>query len=561
MYLENLKEDYSKMCMSAYCADFESFIKYYDVKKLVEFQFDFLLDNYQKDYYAKKYPKLGNGPIPDDYAFDSWEEVPTWSDNLALAGKYDRLRGKYNPNTLNNCHLLTYILAYSCRQNFIFAYQLRHSGLELNELVYEAISASFIQNGYLDDYFIKVYKPLCIWYPKHPSKETCLKLLKVHEFYMYSVAYLSVIMGWEDIFVKCNIYCGFNDMYAFATFFHMDDIKQRLEKFPIIFQNVYSRTKIYTEYDYYLPSYFPHSFSELCSFNTHYGSKLNDDTFIEEDCYISYHYMSPNIDNVSALTLGHITFKNNIQFPMGKKLPFNLSNKYVAYIGDVQYYQGGDFEYAKWGALNNSIFANYVINNRENFPDYVIRNAVSNMLINGAIDEELVNKYKPFYFFNFHSVYLQDPYRSGNSTPGPQHSDCDTFFEVLMKIFPFLKANVAFGSLQSLDRYPAADIHAHPELKTDIDIISIILSKDGPYRCVEKHINQAKEQGYYYKHLDFENECNFDEPKKIPFDSVNLDDFRNKPLAAFQEGLNITEFSSVATSDPASLTDFSKLQL
>lgn len=86
----------------------------------------------------------------------------------------------------------------------------------------------------------------------------------------------------------------------------------------------------------------------------------------------------------------YVIFRNNIVLEK-KELPLKIDNKFIAYIGDIQYYQGGDFEYAKIRALNNSLFADYVINHRSEFLEYVIGNAVSNMLINNYIDKKLIN--------------------------------------------------------------------------------------------------------------------------------------------------------------------------
>ena len=47
MYLDNLTNDYAKMCMSAYCADFDNFIKYYDVKNLVLSEIE--MNDYEQD--------------------------------------------------------------------------------------------------------------------------------------------------------------------------------------------------------------------------------------------------------------------------------------------------------------------------------------------------------------------------------------------------------------------------------------------------------------------------------------------------------------------------------
>ncbi|CAL9736021.1 Rf4p protein [Monosporozyma servazzii] len=498
MYLDNFTNDYAKMCMSAYCADFECFIKYYDVTKLIEI--DYELDMEECEDYNSKYKEF----IEDDWKI------------LVI---YERLNGNYDKNKLNNLHLLTYILSYTCRHNFIFAYQLTHSVLELNEIVYEAISASFIQHGYLDDDFIKIYKPLNIWYSKHPSKETCLKLLKKHDFYKYSVAYLSVIMGWEDIFIKANIDCGFQDLYFYAIFFHRDKIIKILKKYPIILDNVYSRSKIYIKYKNYDKDFIWDSFDDLINkWNKH--KLINDDVFINYNYRLEFNHASINIHNIRVLGLNYKLIKNNIQL-INKKLPFIFPNKYVAYIGDIQYYQGGDFEYAKWGALNNPIFANYVIDNIDEFPDYVIRNAISNRLINGVINKKLVNKYKPFYFYNFICIHGYD------------------YINSLIDKFPFLKINIMFSNI---NRIYVANIDKY--LLPDIDLINIMYNNSF-YDYANSLVNQAEEQGYYYKHLDFENECNYDEPKKIPFDSVNLNDFKNQPLAIFQEGLTFADFTSI----------------
>ncbi|CAL9734806.1 Rf4p protein [Monosporozyma servazzii] len=497
MYLDNLTNDYAKMCMSAYCADFESFIKYYDVNKLISVEFE--IDEFEYDNFADKHLSFP-GDLDIIYMYKTFGEI-------------------VDKNKLNKLHILTYILVYTCRHNFIFAYQLRHSELELNEIVYEAISASFIQHGYLEDYFIRIYKPINIWYPKYSSKETCLKLLKIHDFYKYSVAYLSVIMGWDDIFIKCNLKYGFKDLYLLTEFFGRDRIKEILDKFLIILDNVYAPSETFNKYnkfDHHL------AFNFLTDFIYYYSNDkiLNDDIFVNREYQIYYNILSVNIKHILTFRLDYRIIENNIRLQMGKKLPFNFPNKYVAYIGDIQYYQGGDFEYAKWGALNNSIFANYVINNKDDFPDFVIRNAVSNMLINGVVNNELINKYKPFYLYNFHS---------------PHHNN---YYVDLIDKFPFLKPNILFALSNNIIMYNVLD-HLIP----DIDIIRMILPFYHHHLSLDDLIKQAKEQGYYYKHLDFENECNYDEPKKIPFDSVNLDDLKNQTLAVFQEELSFTDFT------------------
>lgn len=58
----------------------------------------------------------------------------------------------------------------------------------------------------------------------------------------------------------------------------------------------------------------------------------------------------------------------------------------------------------------------------------------------------------------------------------------------------------------------------------DTYIIQINMPNDGLLLTWDDSINQAKGQGYFYEHLDFEHECTFDERKRIPFILVELDD-------------------------------------
>ncbi|CAL9736022.1 hypothetical protein MOSE0_J00100 [Monosporozyma servazzii] len=246
--------------------------------------------------------------------------------------------------------------------------------------------------------------------------------------------------------------------------------------------------------------------------------QYNDNIFLNS-YNLDFHFHTPNVANniERRLQLNYVIFKKNIQLSMNKKLPFNLSNKYVAYIGDIQYYRGGDFEYAKWGALNNSIFANYVINNTDKFPDYVIKNAVSNMLINGVINEKLVYKYKPFYLYNYKCCY-QD------------------FYEELINKFPFLTPNIYLAMVSNLHDN---DFFNYP----DFDYVKKFYISYGYY---ENEVEEILKIKILYKHLDFENECNYNEPKKIPLDSKKLDNLsKNETLPVFQqECLNITHFIS-----------------
>lgn len=267
-----------------------------------------------------------------------------------------------------------------------------------------------------------------------------------------------------------------------------------------------------------------HTLSSFYIFEQYYNSskkymeQYNDNIFLNS-YNLDFHFHTPNVANniERRLQLNYVIFKKNIQLSTNKKLPFNLSNKYVAYIGDVQYYQGGDFEYAKWGALNNSIFANYVISNKDKFPDYVIKNAVSNMLINGVIDEKLVYKYKPFYLYNYKCC-------------------SEDFYEELINKFPFLTPNIYLAMVSNLHE---SGFLNYP----DFDYVKFFYISHGYYLNKVEEILKIK---ILYKHLDFKNECNYNEPEKIPLDSKKLDNLsKNETLPVFQqECLNITNFIS-----------------
>ena len=76
MYLDNLTNDYAKMCMSAYCADYNNFIKYYDVTKLIEIDSELDMEELQ-DYFYK---------------------YPTFSGDWDALVVYKKFGGNYNKN-------------------------------------------------------------------------------------------------------------------------------------------------------------------------------------------------------------------------------------------------------------------------------------------------------------------------------------------------------------------------------------------------------------------------------------------------------------------------------
>lgn len=475
MYLDSLSNNYAKMCFAAYVGDYDNFIKYFNKDNLVEMIAEM---DCPDDWYWDEYPDKTNEEIEEIFKKDNYEDCTF--------------------GRLNNLHLLTYILCYSCRHNFIFAYQLRHSNMELNDAIRQSISARFISSNYLDDDFIVNYPVFCIWYPDHPSKDTCLKLLDKHKDYHRSVVYLSVIKGWKDLFNKCSLEgVSLHTIYTLCLFYKRDYINGN-------YQN-----EIYLIRDFY--------HDHLLYINISWDSKLNDDIFIKKIVNPFFNNFTANVSEVINLHLNYKIFSNNIKINR-YNIDLKISNKYIAYIGDVRYYQLGDFEYAKYGALNNSLFANMVLNNQDKFPDYVCKNAVSNMLINAYINKDLVNKYKPFYLYNF--TYIQE-----------------SCAESILKDFPFLKYNVIYSLVN--DRY----YEFNETILPDIDIIKVMLSFNKFSSISNSLINKAKELGYFYQHLDFENEVNFIEPKKIPFDSVT---FEISSSSIFKEGLDVTNcFSPV----------------
>ncbi|SMN22419.1 similar to Kazachstania africana KAFR_0K00130 hypothetical protein [Maudiozyma saulgeensis] len=197
MYLEilnKIEDRYYRACYAAYNYDFDN-----------------LVVNFNKDDFVTKYF--------DEYCLE---------DELLEEDKYCEEKMK-----LGRLHDLTYYIVRGVRFSFHFAWQLRHSDLELNHWIYRAISARFVMSNYLEDDLIKEYIPACLWYPNIPKKETCLKLLEIAPDYKYSIGCVAGLNDWKDVFVACNFQCIdtylWRLLYTYQRKDMLGQLKEKLE--------------------------------------------------------------------------------------------------------------------------------------------------------------------------------------------------------------------------------------------------------------------------------------------------------------------------------------------
>ncbi|SMN22743.1 similar to Kazachstania africana KAFR0K00135 hypothetical protein [Maudiozyma saulgeensis] len=215
---------------------------------------------------------------------------------------------------------------------------------------------------------------------------------------------------------------------------------------------------------------------------------------------------------------------------MSGEISMKQWNKYFAYSGDVANYniEYGDFEYAKHGALVSASFAAMVLKNDEKFPKSVCKSAVSNMLINGVVNEYFLEKYTPFWLFGYSIVNIQD--------------DRSSVYSIYCKLhYSALLASCLLdgGSYEKFQRSNGIRLF-------DIDVARFALHL-GRMDIFEDQLNLAKKHGKFWKHLDFEKE----EQNNWGYSTVLIEDVYepfpdHHPLLNYEE-LSVTDILNSTT--------------
>ncbi|CCF60367.1 hypothetical protein KAFR_0K00135 [Kazachstania africana CBS 2517] len=197
-------------------------------------------------------------------------------------------------------------------------------------------------------------------------------------------------------------------------------------------------------------------------------------------------------------------------------------NKYFAYTGDVANYniEYGDFEYAKHGALVSASFAAMVLKNDKKFPKSVCKSAVSNTLINGMINDYLIEEYEPFWMFSYSIINI------------PQQNLGDQ-----LSVYPYLDYPLQLAACLRDDK-------SYEKLRSpgvcDVDVARFALFL-GRMDIFEEHLEIANNLGFFPKHLDFENEVVIRSGSPgVPIEDVYIPFSDHHPLLSYEE-LSVTD--------------------
>lgn len=273
--------------------------------------------------------------------------------------------GVFNPFIDYNEYILQFYLAKGVRFNFDFAQKLyKYYQLE-NENVLRSISASYIMNNKIDVNLLSKYVPYNFWYPKCPSKETCIKLLEIDYKYHVFVAILSLMNKWDDV-LKC---CHFNNKnYLIEEYKEINDIRHYFyvdifQKFNIELSNDIYKFYLYNGYSDTCCNYEHENYLEYCS----------------EDIEIN---KSNDICFVNSSSIEYVMYKNDFIIPF-----INFK------IEDIKY---------------SFSLAQYILKNHNQFTNKECSYALSVFISIGIMPEDLIEKYNVFHVFSYKvpSIYI-----------------------------------------------------------------------------------------------------------------------------------------------------------
>lgn len=374
--------------------------------------------------------------------------------------------------------LITFYIVKGIRFSLDFAKGINSmKSIRWNRIIGCAISARFIMSDYLEDDIIKRIIPSNIWYPNSPSKNTCLLLLDKHETYKYIVATLSIINNWSDILNKCNLCRIESTVHIASEFFNR--FKNILPKNdPFRYYNPYNYDTVGDDIKdvYYKGD--NRAFQLLFDgFNFIFQRPENNpDIFLyEEDVFELSDYFS----------------FNNIGLVNDVSVDLNLIRleKYL----DVDDVKCINEDTVKFNILNSI----YVLNNKEKFNDEICRLALTNYLVSGYYDKELVDIYKPFYLYSYRLPNID-------------------ILNILLENHKELEYNV-YLVYSILDEYTLIEKY---DILPDFDLLDFAF-RSGSIKFYESLLNKARKIGFIYKHLDFKNKTIYVEPLKFSINDLN----------------------------------------
>ncbi|GMM28503.1 hypothetical protein DAMA08_012190 [Martiniozyma asiatica (nom. inval.)] len=318
--------------------------------------------------------------------------------------------GIFNPFIDYNNSELRYYISRGVRFNFEFAKMLNNYYMIDQKEILSSISASYIMNNCVEGIeIVKNVVPKIFWYPKSPSKETCLKLIKINEEYNYLVAMLSIMNKWYDVLEKCSFSKKEILLERMYNKFNLGSMGEFDESFSIFLSSEKERT----DFEFFL-------------YNGYFisDSDYNVEEFhecIEGDCSIN---LSNDIGPVNCSSINSIIYENKITIPF---VNFNLQ--------DIKY---------------NFLLSHYILSHHNNFSRKECSLALSNYLVSNIYKPELVKEYDVFYLFTYKICSSE-------------------IVEQLFKDFEHLKYNIAV--ILCMDHYITD--YSMLNLEPDIDIYSI----------------------------------------------------------------------------------------
>lgn len=100
----------------------------------------------------------------------------------------------------------------------VFREHILNSNIKFPDFVYKAAYSLQIIDNIVDLHNIEKYKPFCLWYPKTPSKATCIALSNKFEFLNFSLGIVSILMGWKNVYLSLN---NINDKFLYDLSQHV----------------------------------------------------------------------------------------------------------------------------------------------------------------------------------------------------------------------------------------------------------------------------------------------------------------------------------------------------
>lgn len=350
--------------------------------------------------------------------------------------------------------------------------------------IYSAVSARYIMsNTNLDDINIKINVPLNIWYPNIPTVETCLYLLKFYkEDYKHQIAILSILNKWPDIYDMCDLDLDETELCTYKLKMYYKDEKENkdnIEYCYFIFGDYCFN--YFKEHNAKGKKYFSTSIREIV-LSSFIGVGQEESNIISADSFIEKNYDDElEVEDYNSL--------DNIGYCNWSSMELNLIKRERTLRTAIEL---NEFN-VKYNIYNSIC----VLVNPQMYSHNLCKLSVTNYLVNCYYDKELLDKYKPFYLYSYRTPTLKICYSILQNHPYLRYN-----------VFLIFAINDDFAEVEDYD------------IKPDIDLLDYA-RRSGSWKMYRELYTKAKECNMLYKHLDFDNETQYEKPLEIPFSCLD----------------------------------------